>query len=168
MKKTAKASTGPDRLVVASNKRARRDYEILDTVEAGLQLVGSEVKSLREGHAQLVDAYGRFIDGEAWMEQLHIPQWRTAHGFGAHDPDRRRKLLLHRAEIDRLRSRVEQEKLTLVPLSLYFTDGRAKLELALARGRKNYDKRQVLAKKEADREAARAMSDGLRRRYRDG
>lgn len=166
MKKSATTSKGPDRLVVASNKRARRDYEIIDTVEAGLQLVGSEVKSLRDGHAQLADAYGRFIGAEAWIEQLHIPQWRTAHGFGAHDPDRRRKMLLHRAEINRLRARVDQDKLTLIPLQLYFTDGRAKLELALARGRKNYDKRQVLAKKEADREAQRAMSDGLRRRYR--
>jgi SsrA-binding protein len=143
--------------VVATNRQARHDYDILDTVEAGLVLRGSEVKSLRESKVTIAEAYGRIEDGEAWILGLHIAPWITSGVFGDHDSVRRRKLLLHAAEIDRLKSRLDQEHLTLVPLELYFKDGRAKLEIALARGRNKGDKRQSIAKKDADREAAKAM-----------
>src|SRR5947208_15393383 len=106
--------------IVAQNRRARHDYEILDTFECGLALVGSEVKSLRDGKAQLRDSYARVDDGEAWLYGVHIPPYLAAAGFGAHDPDRRRKLLLHRREIGQLAARSSQEHLTLVPLALYF------------------------------------------------
>jgi len=146
--------TSQDR-VVATNRRARHDYELLETYECGIVLQGSEVKSLRTGRAQLSDAYARVSDGEMWLFGVHIPQWQYASGFGAHDPDRRRKLLLHRAQIDELLGRTQQAALTLIPVKLYFRDGKAKVELALARGRRLYDKRRVLAAKEAEREAAR-------------
>jgi len=146
--------TSQDR-VVATNRRARHDYELLETYECGIVLQGSEVKSLRTGRAQLSDAYARVSDGEMWLFGVHIPQWQYASGFGAHDPDRRRKLLLHRAQIDELLGRTQQAALTLIPVMLYFRDGKAKVELALARGRRLYDKRRVLAAKEAEREAAR-------------
>jgi SsrA-binding protein len=141
--------------VVATNRRARFDYEILETFECGIVLQGSEVKSLRTGRAQMNDAYARVSDGEMWLFGLHIPPWQFATGFGAHDPDRRRKLLLHRGEIDELLGRTQQQPLTLIPVRLYFRDGNAKVELALARGRRLYDKRRVLAAREAEREAAR-------------
>jgi SsrA-binding protein len=144
---------------VASNRRARHDYDILETVECGIVLQGSEVKSLREGKAQLSDAYARVSDGELWLFGLHIPPWQFATGFGAHDPDRRRKLLVHRKEIDELMGRTQQQSLTLVPLSLYFRDGKAKVQLALARGRRQHDKRQAILSREADREASRAARD---------
>jgi len=140
---------------VASNRRARHDYEILDTVECGLVLQGSEVKSLRAGRTNLRDAYARIMDGEAWLFGVHIPPYAQANGFGAHDPDRRRKLLLHRRQIDEWMGRAQQLSLTMVPLSIYFRDGRAKVELALARGRRHYDKRQAIAARDAGREAAR-------------
>src|SRR4249920_3346350 len=111
--------------VVASNRKARHDFTILETMEAGLVLVGSEVKSLRGGHVQLADAYARVVDGEVWLEGVHIAPYAFARGFGAHDPDRARKLLLRGDEIARLRARVAQERLTLVPLAIYFRDGRA-------------------------------------------
>lgn len=145
------------RTVVASNRRARHDYSIVDVVEAGLVLVGSEVKSLREGKAQLADAYARFEGGQAFLYGLHIPAYARAVGFGAHDPDRPRKLLLHKAEIQRLAARVAQERLTVVPLSLYFLDGRVKVELALARGRKTVDKRHLLAQRDAEEDMRRAL-----------
>lgn len=144
--------------LIASNRRARRNYEILETVEAGLVLRGSEVKSLRDAHVQLGDAYARIEDGEAWLVSLHIAPYDRAQEHSGHEPERRRKLLLHRGEIDRLRSIVDEQRLALIPLSIYFKDGRAKVELALARGRKTYDKREVLARRDAEREAARAMS----------
>ncbi|MGH9082346.1 MAG: SsrA-binding protein SmpB [Acidimicrobiales bacterium] len=147
---------------VASNRRARHDYDILETYECGIVLHGSEVKSLREGKAQLADAYARVDDGELWMFGVHVPPWRFATGFGSHDPDRRRKLLLHRREIDELMGRSQQQALTLVPLSLYFRDGRAKVQLALARGRKLHDKRQAILTREAEREVARAVRDAER------
>lgn len=142
---------------VATNRRARHDYDILETFECGIALVGSEVKSLREGHVQLADAYARIQDGEVWLHGVHVAPYAFAHGPDGHDPDRRRKLLLHRREIDRLAAVIAQQKLTLVPLSIYFKEGKAKVELGLARGRKTYDKRHAIAERDATREAARAM-----------
>lgn len=147
------------RKVVASNRQARRDYEILDTLEAGIVLKGSEVKSLRESAVQLTDAYARIINGEAWLIGLHIKQYSHAGPAGAHHVDADRKLLLHRKEIDRLAARFQHERLTLVPLSLYFNaQGRAKLELGVGRGRKTYDKRQAIAKRDAERDVARTIA----------
>jgi|SRR5579871_1578963 len=151
------------RKIVAQNRRARHDYEILETVEAGIELVGSEVKSLREGKAQLRDAYARVEGGEMWLMAMHIPPWVFATGFGAHDPERRRRLLLHKREIVELGDRVAREGLTLVPLSVYFRDGKAKVALALGRGRKTYDKRHALAERDARREAERAFGSRERR-----
>ena len=143
--------------VVATNRRARYDYEILETFECGIILTGSEVKSLREGNAQIADAYARIDDGELWLFQMHIPPWAFAVGFGSHDPDRKRKLLVHRHEIKDLHGQTQTQPLTLVPLKLYFKDGRAKVEIALARGKKQQDRRQALAKRDAQREMARAV-----------
>ncbi len=148
--------------MVAQNRRARHDYDILDNYEAGLVLVGAEVKSLRDGKAQLRDSYARVQDGEVWLYGVHVPPYTYATGFGSVDPDRRRKLLLHRRQIEELAKRTQQESLTLVPLSLYFKDGRAKVDLALAKGRRNYDKRHAIAARDADMEARRA-SAGRRR-----
>jgi SsrA-binding protein len=159
------ALKGFDGRPVAQNRRARHDYDILETYEAGLVLVGSEVKSLREGKAQLRDSYARVVDYEVWLYAMHIPPYAFASGFGATDPDRRRKLLLHRRQIDELNRRTTLESLTLVPLSVYFKDGRAKVNLALARGRKRYDKRHALAARDADMEARRATA--ARRRTLD-
>jgi SsrA-binding protein len=144
--------------VVATNRQARRDYEILDTVEAGIVLRGSEVKALREAKVQLADSYGRMSGGEVWLHGLHIAGYSHAGRFDSHAPERERKLLLHRTEIDRLRARMDQERLSLVPLALYFKDGRAKLELGLGRGRRQHDKRQAIAQRDADLEARRAMA----------
>ena len=140
---------------VATNRRARHDYDILDTLECGIVLQGSEVKSLRAGRIALQDAYARIIDGEMWLFGVHVPPYAQANGFGAHDPDRRRKLLLHRRQIDEWMGRSQQQSLTMVPLSIYFKDGRAKVEMALARGRRQYDKRHAIATRDASREAAR-------------
>ncbi len=140
---------------VASNRRARYDYEILDTVECGVVLQGSEVKSLRGGRIALQDSYARVVDGEIWLFGVHIPPYAQANGFGAHDPDRQRKLLLHRRQIDEWMGRSQQQSLTMVPLSIYFKDGRAKVQLALAKGRRQYDKRHAIAARDAGREAAR-------------
>ena len=144
---------------VATNRRARREYEFLETFEAGIVLQGSEVKSLREGKAQLSEAYARVDDGELWLFQLHIPPWSFATGVGAHDPDRKRKLLVHRSQIDELMGKTQQQSLTLIPAKLYFRDGRAKVELALAKGRRLYDKRNVIMARDAEREAARASKE---------
>ena len=144
------------RKVVAQNRRARHDYAIEDTYEAGLVLTGTEVKSLRLGRASLVDAYGRIKDGEVWLEGAHIPEY-TQGTWTNHEPRRPRKLLLHRAEIARLIGKTQESGLTLVPLALYFKDGKAKVEIALGRGRKTYDKRQALAERQATREVARAL-----------
>ena len=158
-KKRASAAAGraTDRKVVAQNRRARHDYEILDVFEAGLALVGSEVKSLRDGKCQLKDSYARIEQGEAWLLGVHIPPYAFATGFGSHEPERKRKLLLHRREIEELRARSQQESLTIVPLAVYFLHGRAKVELALARGRHTYDKRRALAERDTRREAERAL-----------
>ena len=144
--------------VIATNRQARRDYEILETVEAGLVLKGAEVKSLRDAHVQFADANGWIRDGEAWLLGLHIAPYSHAQGSAyAPDPDRERKLLLRRDEILRLKARLEQDRLALIPLSLYFRNGRAKVELGLGRGRKRYDKRQLMAQRDADLEARRAL-----------
>jgi SsrA-binding protein len=148
---------------VAQNRRARHEYEILETFECGIELKGGEVKSLRLGHVQLADSYARVDDGELWLLGVHIAPYEYAHGFGFIEPDRRRKLLVHRSQIDELGGRVAQQSLTIIPLSLYFKDGRAKVELALARGRRLYDKRHALQEKDATREAQRAMREVQRR-----
>lgn len=157
----AREARGGDR-TVATNRRARHDYDILETLECGIVLRGSEVKSLREGKAQLADAYARVDDGELWMFGVHIPPWQFASGWGAHEPDRKRKLLLHRKEIDELMGKSQQQSLTMVPLSLYFRDGRAKVQLALAKGRRLHDKRQAILTRDAEREAARAIRSAQR------
>jgi SsrA-binding protein len=154
----AREERGGDR-TVATNRRARREYEFLETLEAGIVLQGSEVKSLRDGKAQLSEAYARVDDGEMWLFQMHIPPWQFATGFGAHDPDRRRKLLLHRDQIDELVGKTQQQSLTLIPVSLYFKDGRAKVQLALAKGRRLYDKRNLIMSRDAEREVARATKE---------
>ena len=144
------------RKVVASNRKARHDYAILDTIEAGLALLGTEVKSLRAGRASLVDAFAQEKGGEIYLHGLHIPEY--AHGtWTNHEPRRTRKLLLNRLEINRLIGKTRESGLTLVPLALYFSDGWAKVEIGLARGKRSYDKRQDLAKRDADREISRAM-----------
>jgi SsrA-binding protein len=156
----------PDRKgtkLIASNRTARRDYDVLETIEAGIALKGSEVKSLRESKVQLNDAYARVIDGELWLLGMHVSPYSHGVGVFGHDPDRQRKLLVHRGEMLRLKARVDQERLALVALALYFKDGRAKVELGLARGRNKGDKREALAKKEADLEARKAMARSMRR-----
>ncbi|HEY5360946.1 MAG TPA: SsrA-binding protein SmpB [Streptosporangiaceae bacterium] len=142
--------------VVARNRRARHDYHIDDVVEAGLVLTGTEVKSLRAGRASLTDGFGQVTDGEMWLHGVHIPQY-TQGTWTNHEPRRTRKLLLHRKEIDRLADSTRERGLTLIPLSLYFKDGRAKVELALARGKRTYDKRHALAERDAAREVDRAL-----------
>ncbi len=148
--------------VIATNRQARRDYELQESFEAGLVLQGSEVKSLRESNVTIADAYSRIDDGEAWLVGLHIAPWRTSTAVTGHEAERKRKLLLHRNEIERLKARIDQDRLTLVPLSLYFKDGRAKLELALGKARRKGDKRQAIAERDAEREAQRAMSRARR------
>lgn len=158
--RTAKSQGDPSNRLVARNRRARHDYDVLDTYECGIALQGAEVKSLRAGRVTLHDGYARVDNGEVWLHGVHVAPYVFAHGVGDHDPDRPRKLLLHRREIDQLMGRTQQQSLTLVPLSLYFKDGRAKVELALARGRRTYDKRRALAERDAKREAERAMARG--------
>lgn len=143
-----------DQLVI-SNRKARHDYHVLDEWECGIVLQGAEVKSLREGKGNLQDAYARVEDGEVWMHGMHISPY--AFSRGELDPVRRRKLLLHHREIEEMRQRTQEKGLTLVPLRVYFKDGRAKVELALCRGKKLYDKRQTLAERDALREAERAL-----------
>lgn len=148
----------PGRTLVAQNRRARHDFDILDTYEAGIVLVGGEVKSFREGRVQLRDAFAKVQDGEVWLHAMHISPYAYSSGFGYADPDRSRKLLLHRRQIEELARQTQQGPLTLVPLSAYFKDGRVKVELALARGRRAYDKRHAIAAREADMEARREMA----------
>lgn len=162
--KAAKKSR-TDRHVVASNRKARHDYEILDTFECGIVLKGSEVKSLRDAKVQLRDSYARVEDGELWLYGVHISPYAFAAGFGGHDPDRRRKLLLHRREIDEVGIKLATQPLTLVPLSIYFKENKAKVELGLARGKKLYDKRHAMAERDANREAERAMSRARRGKW---
>jgi SsrA-binding protein len=144
------------RKLIAQNRKARHDYAILDTYEAGIALTGTEVKSLRAGRASLVDGFATIDDGEIFLRNVHIPEY-TQGSWTNHEPRRTRKLLLHRAEITRLIGKTRESGLTLVPLSLYFSEGKVKVELALARGKRSYDKRQDLARRDADREVRRAI-----------
>lgn len=142
--------------LIASNKKARHEYEILDTYEAGLVLTGSEVKSLRMGRASLVDGYVFIENGEAWLDTAYIPEYLNG-SWTNHAPRRKRKLLLHRQQIDKLFQKTREGGMTIIPLKLYFLNGRAKVEIALARGKREYDKRQTLREKQDKREAERAM-----------
>jgi SsrA-binding protein len=142
--------------VIARNRRARHDYHLEDTVEGGLVLTGTEVKSLRAGRASLTDGFAQIENGEVWLHGVHIPEYTQA-TWTNHEPRRPRKVLLHRKEIDRFASKVAERGLTIVPLELYFKDGRVKVELALARGKRSYDKRHDLAERDAAREVERAF-----------
>ena len=142
--------------MIARNRRARHDYHIEEVYEAGLVLTGTEVKSLRAGRASLTDGFGQISDHEIWLHNVHIPEY-TQGTWTNHEPRRTRKLLMHRREIDKLASETTERGLTLVPLALYFKDGKAKVELALARGKRSYDKRHDLAARDAAREVDRAL-----------
>lgn len=156
------ATTDENNRTLVNNRRARHDYAILEEVEAGIVLRGSEVKSLRAGLVQVADAYARCEGGEMWLEGLHISPYAFATSFGAHTADRRRKLLLHRDQIDKLQARVAQERLTLIPLKLYLRDGKVKVELGLGKGRQKADKRQTIAERDSRREIEREL--GRRRK----
>jgi SsrA-binding protein len=140
---------------VATNRRARHDYDLLERFETGIRLTGDEVKSLRAGRASLVDSFGRIRDGEIWLEGMHVPPYEQG-DKRTHVPLRPRKLLMHRREIERLDAAMQEKGLSLVPMRVYFTHGLAKVEVALARGRRKYEKRQAIAKREAEREMLRA------------
>lgn len=144
------------RKVVASNRRVRRNYEIVDTFEAGLVLTGSEVKSIREGNADLKDSFGIVRNGEAWLVGVYVAPYPFARD-GGHQPERERKILLHRRELDRIAGQLQAKGLTLVPLSLYFSQGKVKVELGLGKGKRTYDKRDELRKKAQDRDIERAI-----------
>ena len=150
----ARQPDSPDRLI-AQNRRASHDYAILETLEAGLVLAGTEVKSLRNGKASLQESWATIENGEAFVYQLHIPPYEQGNRWNL-DPVRKRKLLLHRAEIDKIRKAIEQKGLTLIPLKMYFSNGRAKLLLGVARGKKTHDKRAAIAERESKREMDRA------------
>lgn len=149
--------------IVASNRTARHDYSILDTVEAGIVLRGSEVKSLRDAQVQIRESFVRIENGEAWLIGMHIAPWGTTGAHDAVEPDRKRKLLLHREQIAKWRMRVDLERLSIIPLAIYFSGGRAKVELALAKGRTKGDRRQAIAEREAKREADVAMGRARKR-----
>jgi SsrA-binding protein len=149
------------RKIIVSNRKARHDYAILDTYEAGIALTGTEVKSLRQGRASLLDAFATIDDGEIFLRNVHIPEYEQG-SWTNHEPRRVRKLLLHRDEIERLIGKTKESGLTLVPLAMYFSAGKVKVEIALARGKRSYDKRQDLAKRDAEREVSRAL--GRRRK----
>jgi SsrA-binding protein len=145
------------RKVIASNRKARHDYHIDDVYEAGIVLMGTEVKALRAGRASLADGFATVTDGEIWLERVHIPEYSQG-TWTNHETRRKRKLLLHRDEIEKIDAETRERGLTIVPLSLYFKDGRVKVEIGVARGKKNYDKRQALRERQDRREADRAMS----------
>lgn len=157
MAKKSKKKKDLDRDVAASNPKARHDYSILDSVEAGIVLTGSEVKSLRQGRASLREAFAVIQDGEAFLINMHIPPYAQA-GYSQHEPTRKRKLLLHRSEIERLVGKTAEKGLTLVPLRCYFTRGLAKIELGLAKGKKNYDRREDLKARDAKLQVDRALA----------
>ena len=161
MAQAASSNRQTGRKIIAQNRKARHDYTVLDVFEAGVVLTGTEVKSLRAGRASLVDGFATIDGGEVFLRNVHIPEYEQG-SWTNHEPRRVRKLLLHRAEIERLIGKTKESGLTLVPLSLYFSSGKVKVELALARGKRTYDKRQDLAKRDADREVSRAM--GRRRK----
>ena len=144
------------RKLIAQNKKARHDYSILDTYEVGLSLTGTEVKSLRAGRASLVDGFATVDDGEVWLQHVHIPEYVQG-TWTNHTPRRKRKVLMHRAEIEKLIGKTKEGGLTLVPLDLYFKDGKVKATLALAKGKRSYDKRQDLAERDSRREIQRAF-----------
>ena len=144
------------RKLIAQNKKARHDYSIEDVFEAGMVLTGTEVKSLRAGRASLTDVYATFDDGEIWLRGVHIPEY-TLGTWTNHEPRRARKLLLHREELRRIAGKVKDTGVTLVPLAMYFQDGYAKVEIAVARGRRAYDKRHAIAERESKRETERAL-----------
>ncbi|MDQ1722859.1 MAG: SsrA-binding protein [Pseudonocardiales bacterium] len=153
---TAQSSNRPVRKMIAQNKKARHDFLVVDTFECGIVLMGTEVKSLRLGRASLIDGFATIDNGEVFLHNVHIPEY----AFGSwtnHTPRRVRKLLLHKGEILRLIGKIKESGLTLVPLALYFVEGKVKVELALAKGKKTYDKRQDLAKRDADREISRVL-----------
>ena len=141
---------------MASNRKARHDYSVLELFEAGVVLQGTEVKSLRAGHASLADSFATVDDGEIWLHNVHIPEYQQG-SWTNHDPRRKRKLLLHRRQIDTLIGKIRDGNLALVPLSLYFSEGKVKVELALARGKRAYDKRQDMARRDAQREVSREL-----------
>lgn len=142
--------------VIATNRRARYDYEILERFEAGIVLTGTEIKSIRNHHVQIQGAYARLRDGELWLQDAHIAPYENA-GYKQHDPLRDRKLLLHRKELRKIEEHLSEKGLTLIPLSLYLKDGMAKVELGVARGRKRYDKRQAIRERETKRDMERAI-----------
>ena len=151
-----------DRQVIATNRKARHNYNIKDTYEAGIALMGTEVKSLRDGHASIVDGFAMFSGHELWLENVYIPEY----GYGTwtnHSARRRRKMLLHRSELNKLRRESDAAGRTIVPLSMYFRDGKAKVEIALAEGKRDYDKRQALREAQDKLEAQRAMREANRR-----
>lgn len=156
MAKKPAAKKGDGRQVIATNRKARHNYSIIEIFEAGVALLGTEVKSLREGHASLVDAFATVDDGEVWLRNMHIPEYH--HGtWTNHAPRRNRKLLLHRGQIDSLVGKLRDGNFTLVPLSVYFSGGKVKVELALARGKQARDKRQDMARRDAQREVVREL-----------
>ncbi len=147
-----------NRKVISTNRKARHDYELLDTIEAGLVLTGSEIKSIRAGHVNLREGYIQPRDGELWLVNTHIASYDQA-GRHGHDPLRPRKLLLHRKEIERILARVQEKGLTIVPTLLYLVRGRAKVEIALARGKRQYDKREALRRRDSQRQIERSLRD---------
>jgi SsrA-binding protein len=163
MAKAKQRSQNTARRVVVSNRRARHDYTILDTYEAGIALQGTEVKSLRLGRASLADSFATVTDGEVWLRNLHIPEYAQG-TWTNHAPRRTRKLLLHGGEIDKLAAKTRESGTSLVPLSLYFSEGKVKVELALARGKRKYDKRAAMAKRDAQREIERSAGRALKGR----
>jgi SsrA-binding protein len=150
--------TQPHIKIVCQNKKARHDYHIIEVIEAGMVLVGTEVKSLREGRANLKDSYARIRNGELYLVQAHISPYSHAH-YDNHDPERVRKLLVHKRELKRLTGKTQEKGLTLVPLKIYFKEGKAKVVLALASGKKSYDKRETLKRKDQKREMERAIKE---------
>ncbi|HET9015025.1 MAG TPA: SsrA-binding protein SmpB [Thermomicrobiaceae bacterium] len=155
-KTKAPAETGGER-VVTTNRKAFHDYHVEEELEAGLALTGTEIKSIRAGRVNLRDAYARIDNGELWLVGMHVSPYEHAGGYFQHDPDRPRKLLVHRSELDYLRSRVEARGYTLVPVRLVLRKGRAKVDIGVARGKKLYDKRDTMAEREAQRDVERAL-----------
>lgn len=162
-KKKGSANQDPNNRVVASNRRARRDFQIGETYECGMVLRGSEVKALREGQVQLAESFAQVKNGELWIRGLHIPAYSHSGAAMGHEPERPRKLMVHRSEIEQIQVQTDNQGMTLVPLSLYFKDGRAKLELATARRMNKVDRRQDIAKRDAQRDAQREL--GRRNKY---
>ena len=160
----SKKQEKPGVKVVATNRKARHDYSIEDTIEAGIVLAGSEIKSIRDGRVNLRDSFAAIEGGEVWMHNVHIAPYNPASHYG-HEPRRRRKLLLHRRQIARLESRVQEKGYTLIPLRIYLSHNRAKVELALARGKRQYDKRAAIAAREDQRRTERALRERERERY---